>query len=235
MTDAIRVLICEGDPLARVALKHFVSLVDAITVVGEAGSGIDAIAAVDRLQPDIVMMDVQMPGMNGIDVTQTISTKWPEVCVVAITTLATRESVLPMLSAGASGYVLKDSNADEIIDALRKVHQGEIFISPQIAAMLVQHVRETPSAEETAGLEPLTNREAEVLTHLALGMSNTEMSKALYVSEGTIKAHLGAIMSKWQVRDRVQVLVAAARAGLVDFSQGGTRGFSTNRGTQFHL
>lgn len=218
MSEAIRVLICDGDPLARVALKHFVSHVDAITVVGEVGSGVDVVTAVDRLQPDIVMMDVQLPGMNGIEATSVISTKWPEVGVLAVTTLSTRETVLPMLSAGASGYVLKDSNGDEIIDALRKVHQGETFISPQVAATLVQHVRDAPSEASGAGLEPLTARESEVLAHLAKGMSNTEMSIALYVSEGTIKAHLGAIMAKWQLRDRVQVLVTAARAGLVDFS-----------------
>ena len=137
--------------------------------------------------------------------------------MLAVTTLDTRETVLPMLSAGASGYMLKDSSAEEIVTALRQAHQGESSLSPRIAAMLVKHVRDAKHSSAD-GLEPLTDRENEVLQKLAEGMSNAEMAETLHVSEGTIKAHLGSIMSKWQVRDRVQVLVTAARAGLVEFA-----------------
>ncbi len=216
--EEIRVLITDDDPLVRVALSHFVSRAPEITVIAEATNGIEAIAAVERHQPDIVMMDVQMPEMGGIEATEQIIARWPDVCVLAVTTLDTRETVLPMLSAGASGYMLKDSSADEIVSALRQAHQGESSLSPRIAAMLVQHVREAKPSPDSGGLEPLTERETEVLEHLAQGMSNAEMARSLHVSEGTVKAHLGSIMSKWQVRDRVQVLVAAARAGLVEFT-----------------
>lgn len=217
--DEIRVLITDDDPLVRVALRHFVSRAPEIEVVAEAEDGAAAIAAVERHQPDIVMMDVQMPGMGGIEATEEITSRWPEVCVLAVTTLDTRETVLPMLSAGASGYMLKDSSADEIVSALRQAHQGTSSLSPRIAAMLVKHVRDAkPSGGSDADqLEALTDREAEALEHLAQGMSNAEIAQALHVSEGTVKAHLGGIMSKWHVRDRVQVLVAAARAGLVSF------------------
>lgn len=216
--DEIRVLLTDDDPLVRVALSHFVSRAPEITVIAEAESGADAIAAVERLQPDIVMMDVQMPGMNGIEATQEITSRWPEVCVLAVTTLDTRDTVLPMLSAGASGYMLKDSSPDEFVSALRQAHEGTSSLSPRIAAMLVKHVRDAkPSGSGLGELEPLTERESDVLEHLALGMSNSEIALALHVSEGTVKAHLGGIMSKWHVRDRVQVLVTAARAGLVDF------------------
>lgn len=214
--DKIRVLIVDDDPLVRVALKHFVSRAPEISLVGEAQDGSEAIEAVGRLRPDIVMMDVQMPGMDGIEATATIIERWPDMCVVAVTTLDTPETVLPMLSAGASGYMLKDSSAEEIVGALRQAHQGTSSLSPRIAAMLVKHVREAkPSGANQ--LELLTDRESEVLRHLAQGMSNAEMAQAMHVSEGTIKAHLGGIMSKWQVRDRVQVLVTAARAGIVEF------------------
>lgn len=215
--EEIRVVITDDDPLVRVALSHFVSRAPEITVVAEAENGIEAIAAVEHHRPDIVMMDVQMPGMGGIEATGEIIARWPDVCVLAVTTLDTRETVLPMLSAGASGYMLKDSSADEIVGALRQAYQGESSLSPRIAAMLVQHVRDAKPAPGAGGLEALTDRETDVLEHLALGMSNAEMARALHVSEGTIKAHLGGIMSKWHVRDRVQVLVTAARAGLVEF------------------
>ncbi len=213
----IRVLITDDDPLVRIALKHFVSRAPEITVVAEAENGVEAISEFERLQPDIVMMDVQMPVMGGIEATGEITSRWPGACVLAVTTLDTRDTVLPMLSAGASGYMLKDSSADEIVSALRQAHQGTSSLSPRIAAMLVQHVREAKPAGSAGELEALTERESEVLGHLAQGMSNAEIAGTMHVSEGTVKAHLGSIMSKWQVRDRVRVLVTAARAGLVDF------------------
>ena len=218
--DEIRVLITDDDPLVRLALSQFVARAPEISVAGEAGNGLEAIEAIERLQPDIVMMDVQMPVMNGIEATQEITSRWPNGCVLAVTTLETPETVLPMLNAGASGYMLKDSSADEIVAALRQAHQGESSLSPRIAAMLVRHVRDAKSgnASGPGELAVLTEREAEVLRLLAQGMSNAEMADALHVSEGTIKAHLGSIISKWHVRDRVQVLVTAARAGLVDFT-----------------
>jgi len=214
----IRVMITDDDPLVRVALKHFVSRSPDITVVAEAENGQEAVEAYERLRPDIVMMDVQMPVMGGIEATGEIVSRWPEACVLAVTTLDGRDTVLPMLSAGASGYMLKDSSADEIVNALHQAHQGTSSLSPRIAAMLVKHVRDTKNGGDGMQLEPLTEREAEVLAQLATGKSNSEMAAALHLSEGTIKAHLGSIISKWQVRDRVQVLVTAARAGLVDFS-----------------
>lgn len=215
--DETRVLITDDDPLVRLALSHFVSRAPEFIVVGEASNGVEAIEAVERSHPEIVMMDVQMPGMGGIEATGEITSRWPEVRVLAITTLNTRETVLPMLNAGAAGYMLKDSSAEEIVNALRQAHLGESSLSPSVAAMLVQHVRDAKSSVGIHGLEVLTDRETEVMEHLAKGMSNAEISQALHVSEGTVKAHLGAIMSKWQVRDRVQVLVTAARAGLVGF------------------
>ncbi|QBE48169.1 response regulator [Leucobacter triazinivorans] len=216
--DAIRVLITDDDPLVRVALAHFVSRAPEITVVAEAENGVEAIDAVERHQPDIVMMDVQMPVMGGIEATGAITARWPDTCVLAVTTLDGRETVIPMLSAGASGYMLKDSSADEIVAALRQARQGTSSLSPRIAAMLVQHVREAHPTASSDALAGLSEREHEVLERLARGMSNAEIAESLHVSEGTVKSHLGSIMSKWHVRDRVQVLVAAARAGLVTFS-----------------
>jgi DNA-binding NarL/FixJ family response regulator len=163
------------------------------------------------------MMDVQMPEMDGIQATAEITRRWPEIRILAVTTLDGSDTVLPMLSAGASGYLLKDSAAESIVAGIREVHSGASSLSPRIASMLVAHVREAERSERMHELEALTDREAEVLDCLAQGMSNAEIAQSLIVSEGTVKAHLGHIMSKWNLRDRVQILVAAARAGLIDF------------------
>jgi len=214
----IRVVIVDDDPLVRSALSHFVSRDPEITVIAQAEDGVEAISTVEREQPDVVMMDVQMPEMDGIEATGVIAERWPQVRVLAVTTLDGADTVLPMLSAGASGYLLKDSSADEIVTGVREVHSGASSLSPRIASMLIKHVRDsTPIAADADVLEPLTEREAEVLQCLAKGMSNAEIAKALIVSEGTVKAHLGRMMSKWHLRDRVQILVTAAHAGLVNF------------------
>lgn len=214
----IRVVIVDDDPLVRSALAHFVSRDPEITVVAQAEDGFEAIETVEREQPDVVMMDVQMPEMNGIEATGAIVTRWPHVRVLAVTTLEGSDTVLPMLTAGASGYLLKDSSAEEIVVGVREVHSGASSLSPRIASMLVKHVRDsTPAAPDPFTFEPLTERETEVLQCLAQGMSNAEIAKALIVSEGTVKAHLGRMMSKWHLRDRIQILVTAARIGLVNF------------------
>lgn len=217
--DSIRVLITDDDPLVRLALRQFVSRAPEITVVGEAEDGFDAIEQVEELSPDVVMMDVQMPRMGGIEATAELTSRWPGICVLAVTTLDTPDTVLPMLDAGASGYMLKDSSPDEIVTALRQAYQGESSLSPRIAAMLVRHVRHARAGgTDATQLAELSSHELHVLRLLAQGMSNAEMAEAMHRSEGTIKAHLGSIISKWHVRDRVQVLVTAARAGLVEFT-----------------
>lgn len=213
----IRVVIVDDDPLVRSALSHFVSRDPEITVVAEAETGLEGIDTVERERPDVVMMDVQMPEMNGIEATAVIAERFPEIRVLAVTTLDGSDTVLPMLSAGASGYMLKDSSAASIVAAVREVYSGASSLSPRIASLLIKHVRDTEPTGGDGTLEELTERENEVLQRLAQGMSNAEIARTLIVSEGTVKAHLGRIMSKWHVRDRVQILVTAAHAGLVEF------------------
>lgn len=215
----IRVLIVDDDPLVRSALSHFMSRDAEIQVIGEAATGVEAIAFVEKDTPDVIMMDVQMPEMNGIEATAAIAARWPSIRILAVTTLEGRDTVLPMLSAGASGYMLKDSSAESIATGVRDVYNGASSLSPRIASMLIEHVRasDPTGTDRSDPLLPLTDREAEVLHRLTEGMSNAEIASSLIVSEGTVKAHLGSIMSKWHVRDRVQIIVTAARAGLVDF------------------
>ncbi|CAH0162477.1 response regulator transcription factor [Microbacterium sp. Bi128] len=216
----IRVLIVDDDPLVRAALSHFLTRSPGTVVVGEAGDGRDALDQVGRHQPDVVLMDVRMPRMDGIDTTAHIAERWPDVRVLAVTTFDTVDTVLPMLHAGASGYLLKDSPAEEIVQGVHRVQEGTTSLSPRIAALLIEHVRTRarPAPVGADGLEKLTDREGEVLRCLARGMSNAEISTELFVSEGTVKACLGRIMTKWGVRDRVQIIVAAAQAGIVSFT-----------------
>lgn len=216
----IRVLLVDDDPLVRSALAHFLTREEGTAVVAEAGDGRDALDQVGRHRPDVVLMDVRMPRMDGIDATAQIAERWPDVRVLAVTTFDTMDTVLPMLHAGASGYLLKDSPADEIVAGVRRVHEGTTSLSPRIAALLIDHVRERerPTPAGAPALEPLTDREGAILRCLARGMSNAEIAAELIVSEGTVKAYLGRIMTKWGVRDRVQIIVAAARAGLIAFT-----------------
>lgn len=214
----IRVLIVDDDPLVRSALSHFVSRDPEVDVIGEAETGLEAIEFLEKDRPDVVMMDVQMPEMNGIEATRAIAGRWPDVRILAVTTLDGSDTVLPMLSAGASGYLLKDSSAESILAGVHDIYNGASSLSPRIASMLVQHVRDDATTRTgVEELEALTDRESEVLERLSQGMSNAEIAQSLIVSEGTVKAHLGRIMAKWQVRDRVQILVTAAQAGLVSF------------------
>lgn len=219
MTE-IRVLLVDDDPLVRAALSHFLGREPGTVVVAEAEDGRDALDQIGRHGPDVVVMDVRMPRMDGIDATAQIAERWPHVRVLAVTTFDTVDTVLPMLHAGASGYLLKDSRAEEIVDGVRRVHEGTTSLSPRIAALLIEHVRDrghrTPT--DSRRLEPLTDREDDVLRCLARGMSNAEIATELLVSEGTVKAYLGRIMTKWGVRDRVQIIVAAAQAGLIAFT-----------------
>lgn len=213
----IRVLLVDDDPLVRAALSHFLGREPDMIVVAEAEDGRDALDQVGRHGPDVVVMDVRMPRMDGIDATAQIAERWPDVRVLAVTTFDTVDTVLPMLHAGASGYLLKDSPAHEIVEGVRRVREGTTSLSPRIAALLIEHVRDRDhrAPVEARPLEPLTDREDDVLRCLARGMSNAEIATELLVSEGTVKAYLGRIMTKWGVRDRVQIIVAAAQAGLI--------------------
>lgn len=215
----IRVLIADDESLVRRALTVFLSDADDIEVIGEATDGAHAIAAVGTLRPDVVLMDLQMPGTGGVEATTEIVTRWPHTRVLAVTTFGTIDTILPVLRAGASGYLLKDTEPEDIITAVRNVYAGSGALSPRVTQQLISSIQRTEEStpEMLPESERLSDREVEVVRHLATGMSNSEIAAAMHVAEGTIKAHLGAIMRKWYARDRVQVLVRAARAGIISF------------------
>lgn len=216
---SITALIADDDPLVRRALSVFLSTAG-IEVVQEAPDGAHAIAAARRLRPDVALVDVQMPGVDGVEATAGIIEQSPGTKVLAITTFGTVESIMPMLRAGASGYLLKDTDPEDIVAAVHDVVAGNGVLSPRITTRLIASIRDAsaPVIEPLEEFEVLSDRESEVVRLLAAGLSNAEIALAMHVSEGTVKAHLGNIIAKWGVRDRVQVLIRAARSGLVSFT-----------------
>ena len=217
MTEAIRVIIVDDESLVRAALRVFLESSDGFELVGEADNGADAITLVRATQPDVVLMDVQMPIMDGIEATQRLTREFPGLKIVALTTFSTERVIVPMLSAGASGFLVKDTSPDRILDAARLAHEGGYVLSPRVAKELVTSVQSgaASATRELGRDEELTERELVVVTLLAQGMSNAEIAAAMYVSEATVKSHLGRITAKWGVRDRIQVLIRATQLGLV--------------------
>ncbi len=216
MTD-IRVVIVDDDPLARRALSAYVAAADDMTVIATAADGQEAIEVVAAETPDVVLLDLHMPRMDGREATEVLAARFPEVRVLAVTTLGAVETVLPVLRAGASGYLMKDASPGEVVDAIRQVYVGAGALSPHITGRLIAalQMNEVEPVRSLPDTETLSERENDVVRHLAAGMSNGEIARAMHVSEGTVKAHLGNVMMKWGARDRVQVLIHAVRSGVV--------------------
>ena len=219
----IRVVVADDQALMRTALEHFVAQAEDLEVVGSAEDGVQALEAARTLAPDVVLMDMQMPRMDGVEATARISAEAPGVRVLAITTFSSEQYLVPALQAGASGYLVKDAPPSEVTDAIRRVHAGDVVFSPAVARDLIAAATSADARrpehgpeEALADHERLTERELDVVRELALGSSNAEIAAALFVAEATVKTHMGNVMEKWQVRDRVQVLIKAARHGLVE-------------------
>lgn len=214
----IRVLLADDDGLVRGGMSMIIESTDDISVVGEATSGTEAVEIATRLQPDIVLMDIQMPGMDGIEATrQILAEPGGTTKVVVVTTFELDNYVFEAIRAGASGYLLKRSRPEELLDGIRIVASGEALLSPSITRRLVEEFADHPVVDPTSspGLERLTQRETEVLVCVARGLTNTEIADAMHISESTAKTHLKRVLMKLGLRDRVNAVVFAYEAGLV--------------------
>jgi NarL family two-component system response regulator LiaR len=210
----IRVLIVDDHQVVRTGLKTFFDLLPDIEVVGEAADGSEGVAMARRLEPDVVLMDLLMPNMDGITAIGRIKAERPETEIVTMTSFIEEEKVTSALEAGASGYVLKDAEADEVATAVRAAFAGEVHLDPAVARLLAQRMRNrTLPAESLA--EPLTEREEDVIRLLGQGMSNKEIGAALFVSETTIKYHLKNIYSKLGASDRTEAALVATQRGIL--------------------
>jgi len=205
--EPVRVLLVDDHEMVRAGLRTFLGLQPDIEVVGEAGSGEQALALVPRLAPDIVLLDLVLPGMPGLEVARRLRAAHPEVKVVVLTSYAGEESVLPAVRAGVAGYLLKDVGPAELADAVRAVHAGGASLAPGVAATVVRSV--AGAVPEPAAA--LTPREREVLRLIARGRSNRLIARDLALSEKTVKAHVSAILAKLGVTDRTQAALYAVR------------------------
>ena len=206
---AIRIVIADDHSVVRQGLRMFLALDDELEVIGEAQNGAEALELARELQPDVVLMDLLMPVMDGITAIGAIRRELPEVEVIALTSVLEDASVVGAVKAGAIGYLLKDTQADELRRAIKAAAQGQVQLAPQAAARLLREVR-TPESPEA-----LTERETDVLRLLALGRANKEIARDLEIGEKTVKTHVSNILGKLGVQSRTQAALYAVRTGLV--------------------
>jgi DNA-binding NarL/FixJ family response regulator len=215
-----RVLLVDDQPLLRTGFRMILSAESDLTVVGEAGDGASAVELARRLRPDVVLMDIRMPGMDGIQATRALAGPGVEdpIKVLMLTTFGLDEYVVESLRAGASGFLLKDAPAEDLVEAIRIVAAGEALLAPSVTRRLLDRVASRlPRANDDTipALAELTDREMEVLKLLARGLSNAEIAEKLVVSETTVKTHVSRVLGKLDLRDRVQAVILAYETGLV--------------------
>jgi DNA-binding NarL/FixJ family response regulator len=214
---SISVLLADDQPLLRRGFRMILEAEPDLTVTAEAGDGAEAVDLTRRHAPDVVLMDIRMPGTDGIEATRRITVAHPDVRVLVLTTFDLDEYAFGALRAGASGFLLKDVRPAELVAAIRTVAAGDAVVSPRVTRRLLEEYAQVlpPSGDQYPQLAALTDREREVLVLVARGLSNAELAASLYVSEATVKSHVGRILSKLGLRDRVQIVVLAYESGLI--------------------
>jgi DNA-binding NarL/FixJ family response regulator len=217
MSEQIRVLVIDDDALVRSALSMLLAGAEDVVIVGEAADGSEALDAVAALDPDVVLMDVRMPTMDGLTATEQLRAREHPPDVIVLTTFEADDYVLRALRAGASGFLLKDTPPIEVIRAIRMVAAGEPILSPAITRRLIQHVTEVDGERRRSHaaeqLDRLTDREREVAVAIGVGKSNVEISRELYMSVATVKAHVSRMLDKLELNNRVQIALLAHDAG----------------------
>lgn len=212
----IKVLIVDDHQVVRQGLRTFLELQPDIIVVGEAGDGQSAVEMVRQLQPDVVLMDLVMPRLDGVSATRQVKALESGVKVIALTSFTEDDKVFPAIQAGASSYLLKDVSPDDLVEAIRAVHGGEARLHPDIARKLMEQVAQQSSPIRQGVPEELTGRELEVVQLVAQGRNNHEIAQALVISEKTVKTHISNVLGKLHLDDRTQLAIYAIKHGLVD-------------------
>ncbi|WP_274617524.1 response regulator transcription factor [Nesterenkonia sp. AY15] len=217
----LRLVVADDHPIMRAALRAYVDSAPDMECIGEAANGLEVIELVRETKPDVVIMDLKMPKMGGVEATAEVMTIAPNTSVLAVTTFSSEGHALQALNAGAKGYIVKDATAEQVLDAVRQVHSSSVPISPDIARRLefnpINEAEEFSLALAGSDYLPRTPpRETEVLSLLARGYSNREIATRMVLTEGAVKAHLGRLCVRFGVRDRVQLLIRATQLGLIE-------------------
>ncbi len=215
-TEKIKVLVVDDHQVVRQGLRTFLELHDDVVVVGEAGDGVTAVEMVRQFEPDVVLMDLVMPRLDGIAATRQVRSFGTHTKVIALTSFTEDDKVFPAIQAGASSYLLKDVSPDDLVEAIRAVHRGEARLHPDIARRLMEQVAHQADSSHGAPADDLTEREREVLRLVAQGRSNAEIAQALFISDKTVKTHVSHILGKLGLQDRTQLAIYAIKNGLVD-------------------
>ena len=210
----IKVAIADDHSLVRQGLRRYLDMADGIEVVGEAANGRDLLQLVQQTEPEIALVDIRMPEMDGLEAAREIRSRFPKVGVIMLTAYDDRQFVVEAVRSGARGYVLKARDAEHLIQTVRLVAGGNMVIDPQLVVALAEELSQAKERDRRA--ETLTAREIEVLQLLAAGNSNAELANSLYVGEGTIKTHVSHILTKLALRDRMQAVIFAYESGLVE-------------------
>jgi len=214
----IRVLICDDQEVVREGLKVILGTSAEVEVVGLAEDGADALDKVAYLKPDIVLMDLKMPHMNGVKATRLIRERYPEVRVLVLTTYDADEWVFDAIRSGAAGYLLKDTPKVDLVEAMRNVIAGKTPVDPAVAGKLFNQITRHPPVTDTTMIEELSDREVEVLKYLARGLTNAQIAAELHLSEGTVRNYVSSLFTKLEVADRTQAAIFAMRYGIVNMT-----------------
>lgn len=214
MSHKIRVLLCDDHSVVRMGLKAFLGTLADIEVVGEAANGQEAIEKTEALAPDVVLMDLLMTGMDGVEATRRIKVIQPNTQVIVLTSYHADEHIFPAIRAGALSYLLKDADPDALADAIRRAYRGEAVLNPRVASRLVKEISGGDIHTHANPFQELTEREIEVLSQIAEGKTNAQIAAELFISEKTVKTHITKILAKLNLSDRTQAAVLAWQSGL---------------------
>ncbi len=217
MDHPIRVLVVDDHPVVRRGIKSLLAEEDGIEVVGEAVNGREAVEQVESLNPDVILMDLVMPEMSGIEAIQRITAAHPQARILVMTSFAADDKVFPSIKAGALGYLLKDSDPDDLGRVIRQVYRGELSIHPTIARKVIQELNHP--AQEPLTPDPLTERELEILKLMAQGVENKDIAQRLFLQDATVRTHVSNILSKLQLANRVQATLYALKTGLTSLEE----------------
>ncbi|MBN1139826.1 MAG: response regulator transcription factor [Anaerolineae bacterium] len=218
LSKPIRVFVAEDHVVVRKGVCALLTLEPGLDVVGEAGNGLEAVRGIESTQPDVILMDLVMPKMDGLEAIRQVMARQPEARILVLTSFATDDKVFPAIKAGAMGYLLKDSEPGDVVDAIRQAYRGEPSLHPRIARKLMRELSQPP--EQPPAPEPLTEREVEVLRLVAQGKNNRDIAAALTITEGTVRVHVSSILGKLHLASRTQATLYALREGLAALNDG---------------